>query len=218
MAAKPQICVIGLGKFGYKVGASLIHLNHQVIGIDSNPTNVQRAQKIFHQVYEADISIKQALEQIGFREITHALISVGDSISTSAMTTMYLKELKVPNVWVKAINEDHATLLRKIGADDVVIPEHIAAAQLADKIHIPGIIERLPFDPEMIIRELTIDRLAQKSVREIDLTNRHNCQIIAIRKHQETHYRYIPKADDLLAAGDSIIVIGKNDDLAKIIP
>ena len=31
MAAKPQICVIGLGKFGYKVGVSLIHLNHQVI-------------------------------------------------------------------------------------------------------------------------------------------------------------------------------------------
>ena len=85
MAAKPQICVIGLGKFGYKVGASLIHLNHQVIGIDSNPTNVQRAQKIFHQVYEADISNKQALEQIGFREITHALISVGGFYMQTAM-------------------------------------------------------------------------------------------------------------------------------------
>jgi len=218
MAVKPQICVIGLGKFGYKVGASLIHLNHQVIGIDSNPTNVQRAQKIFQQVYEADISNKQALEQIGFREITHALISVGDSISTSAMTTMYLKELRVSNVWVKAINDDHATLLRKIGADEVIIPEHIAASQLADKIDIPGIIERLPFDPDMIIREMIIDQLEHKSLREIDLTNRHNCQVIAIRRHQEAHYRYIPKADDVLAAGDSIIVIGKSGSLAKITP
>ncbi len=218
MAAKPQICVIGLGKFGYKVGTSLIHLNHQVIGIDANPIYVQRAQKIFNQVYEADISNKQALQQIGFREITHALISVGDSISTSAMTTMYLKEMQVPNVWVKAINEDHATLLRKIGADEVIIPEHIAAAQFADRIHIPGIIERLPFDPDMIIRELTIDKLARKSLREIDLTNRFNCQIIAVRSRQDTHYRYIPKADDILSAGDNIIVIGKSDSLAKIIP
>ncbi|MBC2733065.1 MAG: TrkA family potassium uptake protein [Desulfobacteraceae bacterium] len=217
MAAKPQICVIGLGKFGYKVGTSLIHLNHQVIGIDANPIYVQRAQKIFNQVYEADISNKQALQQIGFREITHALISVGDSISTSAMTTMYLKEMQVPNVWVKAINEDHATLLRKIGADEVIIPEHIAAAQFADRIHIPGIIERLPFDPDMIIRELTIDKLARKSLREIDLTNRFNCQIIAVRSRQDTHYRYIPKADDILSAGDNIIVIGKSDSLAKII-
>jgi trk system potassium uptake protein len=218
MAAKPQICVIGLGKFGYKVGTSLLHLNHQVIGIDANPAYVQRAQKLFHQVYEADISNKQALEQIGFREITHALISVGDSISTSAMTTMYLKELHVPNVWVKAINDDHATLLRKIGADEVIIPEHIAAAQLADRIHIPGIIDRLPFDPDMIIREMTIDQLAGKSLREMDLTNRFNCQIIAIRKQAEAHYRYIPRADDILTAGDSIIVIGKSGSLSKIAP
>jgi len=218
MAPKPQICVIGLGKFGYTVGASLIRLNHPVIGIDVNPVNVQRAQKLFHQVYEADISNKQALEQIGFREITHALISVGDSISTSAMTTMYLKEMQVPTVWVKAINDDHATLLRKIGADEVIIPEHIAAAQLADRIHIPGIIERLPFDPDMIIRELTIDKLDRKSLREIDLTNRYNCQIIAVRRHREAHYRYIPTADDILQTGDNIIVIGQNESLSKISP
>jgi trk system potassium uptake protein TrkA len=208
MAAKLQICVIGLGKFGYKVGISLLHLNHQVIGIDSNPANVQRAQKMFHQVYEADISNKQALEQIGFREITHALISVGDSISTSAMTTMYLK----------AINDDHATLLRKIGADEVIIPEHIAAEQLADRIHIPGIIDRLPFDPDMIIREMTISQLTGKNLRDIDLSNRFNCQIIAIRKQAESHYRYIPKADDILTAGDSIIVIGKSVTMSKIVP
>jgi len=218
MTLKPQICVIGLGKFGYTVGASLIQLNHPVIGIDVNPVNVQRAQKLFHQVYEADISNKHALEQIGFREITHALISVGDSISTSAMTTMYLKEMQVPNVWVKAINDDHATLLRKIGADEVIIPEHIAATQLADRIHIPGIIERLPFDQDMIIRELAIERMAGKSLREIDLTNRFSCQIIAVRSRQDTHYRYIPKADDILSAGDNIIVIGKSDSLAKIVP
>jgi trk system potassium uptake protein TrkA len=199
------------------VGTSLLHFNHQVIGIDSNPAKVQHAQKLFHQVYEADISNKQALEQIGFREITHALISVGDSISTSAMTTMYLKEMKVPNVWVKAINEDHATLLRKIGADEVIIPEHIAAAQLADRIHIPGIIDRLPFDPDMIIREMTIDQLTGKNLRDIDLTNRFNCQIIAIRKQAESHYRYIPRADDILTAGDSIIVIGKSGALSKIV-
>ena len=143
MIGKPQVCVIGLGKFGYKFGLSLTNLNHKVIGIDFDPEKVQAAQKIFSQVYEADVSQKQPLEQIGLSEITHVLVSVGDSISTSAMATMYLKELNIPNVWVKAINEDHTKLLRKIGADEVIIPEHIAASQLADRIDIPGIIQRL---------------------------------------------------------------------------
>lgn len=218
MTIKSQVCVIGLGKFGYKFGTSLRGLNYNVIGIDSNHINIQRAQKIFSQVYEADVSQKQALEQIGFSEITHALISVGESVATSAMTTMYLKELNVPNVWVKAINEDHAKLLRKIGADEVIIPEHIAASQLADRIDIPGIIQRLPFDSNMIIREITIEKFANKSLREIDLTNTLNCQIIAVKKNNESHYRYIPKADDILFQGDTVVVIGTRKSLSKIIP
>jgi trk system potassium uptake protein TrkA len=134
------------------------------------------------------------------------------------MTTMYLKELKVPNIWVKAINEDHAKLLLKIGADEVIIPEHIAAQRLADRIDIPGIIQRLPFDSEMIIREVTIDNFAQKTLREIDLSNKLNCQIIAVRKHNESHYRYIPKADDILLKGDTAIIIGTRKSLSKVNP
>ena len=68
-------------------------MGHKAIGIDSSPENILKAQNIFTQVYEADASQKQALDQIGLSEITHVLVSVGDSISTSAMTTMYLKEL-----------------------------------------------------------------------------------------------------------------------------
>jgi trk system potassium uptake protein TrkA len=218
MKIKPQICVIGLGKFGYTFGASLINLNHQVVGIDSSSVNIQKAQKILSQVYEADASQKQALKQIGLSEFTHVLVSVGDSIATSAMTTMYLKELGVPNIWVKAINEDHAKLLRKVGADEVIIPEHIAANQMADKIDMPGIIQRLPFDSEMIIREITIEKFAQKTIREIDLTNKFNCQIIAVRKQDETQYRYIPRADNTLLKGDIVIVMGTRESLSKINP
>ncbi len=218
MIMKPQICVIGLGKFGYNFGLALLKLNHQVIGIDVEPVNIQRAQKEFSQVYEADASQKQVLEQIGFSDITHVLISVGDSISSSAMVTMYLKELGVPNIWVKAINEDHAKLLKKVGADDVIIPEHIAAGQLADRIDLPGIIQRLPFDSEMIIREISIERFADKSLREIDLTNKYNCQVIAVRRRDESDYRYIPKADDILNRGDTLIIIGSRDALASINP
>ena len=216
MKIKPQICVIGIGKFGYKVGTSLVALNHSVIGIDANETNIQRAQKILTQVYKADASHKETLEQIGLSEITHAIVSVGSSISTSAMVTMYLKEMAVPNVWVKALNDDHAKLLKKIGADEVFVPEFIAASQLADRIDIPGIIQRLPFDSEMLIREITIDHYDQKTLREIDLTNKFDCQIIAVKKRDESHYRYIPKADDKFLAGDTAIIIGTKDSLAKI--
>jgi trk system potassium uptake protein TrkA len=216
MIIKPQVCVIGLGKFGYKLGVNLLEQGHKVVGIDSHHEAVAKAQKLFTQVFEADSAQKQALEQIGVGDMTHVLVSVGDSIAASSMITMYLKELGVPNVWVKATNEDHAKLLTKIGADQVMIPEHIAARRLADQIAIPGILQRLTFDADMIIRELEINKFAGKTIREIDLTNRYGVQIIAVKKEGEKSYKYIPRANDQLSEGDSIIVIGLEDAMSRI--
>lgn len=216
MAIKSQIAVIGLGKFGYQFGVSLLKLGYNVLGIDHRRENIDRAKNIFTQVFVADAMQKRALEQIGISEMTHVLVSVGDSISASAMITMYLKELAIENVWVKAIHADHAKLLSKVGADHVIIPEHLAAEQLAYRIDMPGLIDKLSFGSDMVIRELTIEKFAQKTLREIDLTNRYNVQIIAVKKVEEEKYRFIPKADDALARGDKIMVIGKAGKLSKI--
>ncbi len=216
MARNSQVGIIGLGKFGYKFGMTLLNLGHNVLGVDCQKENIDKAKKIFSQVFEADATQKQALEQIGISDMTHILVSVGNSISASTMISMYLKELAVPNVWVKAIHEDHAKLLKKVGADEVIIPEHLAAEQLAYRIDMPGLIEKLPFDTDMVIRELAVEKIAPKTLREIDLTNQYNTQIIAIKKIGESRYKFIPRADDELACGDKIIVIGDAEVLAKI--
>ncbi len=216
MARKPQIGVIGLGKFGYKFGITMLDLGHKMLGIDCEPENIQRAQKVFTQVFQADATRKQALEQMGITDMTHILVSVGESIAASTMISMYLKEMGVENVWVKAINEDHAKLLGKVGVDEVIIPEHMAAQQMADRIHMPGLIERLPFDSEMIIQEMTIDKFAGKTLRAIDLTNRFSVQVIAIKKNRDFSFKYIPKADDILNQDDKIVVIGSVKALAGI--
>ena len=213
---KPQVGVIGLGKFGYQFGMTLVNLGHKVLGIDRDKDNINKAQKNLTLVYEADAMQKQALAQIGISDMTHVLVSVGSSISASTMISMYLKELAVPNVWVKAIHSDHAKLLKKIGVDEVIIPEHIAAEQLANKIATPGLIEKLSIDPAKVIREMTIDRLAHKTLRDIDLTNRYDSQIIAVKRFGQEKYQFIPKADDTLFRGDNIIVIGDAKQLEKI--
>jgi trk system potassium uptake protein TrkA len=143
MAIKPQIAVIGLGKFGYKFGITLLNLGYNVLGMDYQNEKIDESKNKFTQVYNADATQKRALEQIGVADMTHILVSVGNSISASTMITMYLKELKVQNVWVKAVDKDHSKLLSKVGADEVIIPEHLAAEQLAYKIDMPGFIGKL---------------------------------------------------------------------------
>jgi len=216
MGSNIQVGIIGLGKFGLSFGNSLAELGHQVLGIDKDHEKIKRAQHVLTNVYQADIIDKTVLNQLGFKDFTHSLVSVGESITDSTMIAMYLKELGIPDVWVKAVNEDHKKLLNKIGVDHVIIPEQIAAAQLANRLAIPGFIDYLPFDQEVVLQEITINEWVGKTLREVNLTNRFNTQVIAIKKAHENKFRYIPRADDIMKSGDILVVIGHIDMLSKI--
>ena len=211
-----NIGIIGLGKFGFKLGQTLINLGEKVVGIDNHADNIKRAQNIFTQVYLADASQKEVLTQLGFADLVHVLISVGDSIAASSMIAMYLKELGVPKVWVKAINPDHEKLLRKVGADEVIIPEHMAAKQLANRIAKPGFIEYLPFDKSMSIRELVVSHWSGKTLKQLDVANTFEIQVIAVKKLKDETFHFIPRGETLLEQDDILVVIGRSRTLDKI--
>lgn len=216
MAKFIQAGVIGLGKFGYKFGEALINDGVNVLGIDHEPDYVRRAQGVFTQVLQADATDREALVQMGVADLSHVLVSIGDSIAGSAMISMYLKELGVPLVWVKATNSDHAKLLKKLGVDEVIIPEHMAARHLANRITIPGFIDHFPFNKEMVLKEMPIAQWAGKTLRQLNLTNEYRIQVIAVKRAGEAQYTFIPKADDTLHEGDILVVIGEIHVLEKM--
>lgn len=216
MAKTNQIGVIGLGKFGRKCGESLTRFGQIVIGVDNHAENVKLARDTIQHVFQADATDKEALAQLGFADMSQALVSVGDSIAASTMITMYLKELGIPKVWVKAIHPDHERLLRKVGADEVVIPEYMAAKQIANRIVNPGFIDKLPFDKSMVIQELPVKKWAGKTLRDLNLTNRYGIQVIAVKNHDDDTYSYIPKADRLLQHNDTLVVIGNSKTIGDL--
>jgi len=208
---KREIAVIGLGKFGLYFASTLVDLGYTVIGIDNSQNRVQAARDKLNQVYRADATSKDALEQIGLTEVSHVLISVGDSIAASSMIAMYTKEMDIARVWAKAVTPDHQRLLYKLGVDEVIIPEQMAAIQLASKVAIPGFLQYATFDPEVSFQELTISKWAGKSLLQLDLIKKFQVQAIAIKKLDTDTYEYAPDSDYSFQAGDSIIILRHTD-------
>lgn len=213
-----QVGVIGLGKFGFEFGSIISGFGVNVLGIDSSPELVKRAKNIFTQVMEADATSKEALIQMGIGQLSHVLVSVGDSLAASAMITLYLKELGVPVVWAKAMNNDHATLLKKIGVDEVIIPEHMAARQMAAKVTIPGFLGFFPFSKNVVLKEIVINQWASQSLKDLNLTNRYGIQVIAAKHQGDAEFSILPKADKPLRLGDTLIIIGEIGRLEDIAP
>jgi trk system potassium uptake protein len=218
MGNKFQIGVIGLGKFGFRVGSTVMELGGSAIGMDNDPELVRRAQEVFSQVYQADAMDVAALQQLGFHELSHVVVSVGDDITTSSILCMHLKDMGVAHVSVKAVSADHAKLLSKIGVHEVIFPEEMAARQLAYRLARPGFVDHLPFDPDMAIQELVVAKWAGKTLRDLDLTNRFHIQVIATAPHQGERFHYIPSANHVLAVGEILVIIGPGDRVAKLTP
>lgn len=118
-----SVVVIGLGHFGCAVAQSLTRLGHDVMGIDRNVELVQAwADQLTHAV-QADSTNVNVLRQLGVADFTHAIVGIGTDLSSSLMTVMALTELKIPDIWVKAVSTEHGQIAQRIGAHHVVYPE-----------------------------------------------------------------------------------------------
>lgn len=215
MAKKLEIGVIGLGKFGFALAERLVELGHSVVGVDDEERSVHRAQTILAQVYQADARDKEALEQLGFQDLDHVMVSVGRSMEASILVAMNLQELKVPKVWVKAMSEEHQKVLDRLGVDLTVFPEQFVARQLAYRIAVPGLLDYLPVGEGVMVREITVDKWAGKSLRDLSLPTAHNIQVVAVKPVDSEEFSFVPRADRALLQGDVLVIIGKTEDVLE---
>ncbi|HKK01057.1 MAG TPA: TrkA family potassium uptake protein, partial [Desulfuromonadales bacterium] len=106
-----RFCVIGLGNFGFHVARTLSNEGHDVVAIDLDRDKVQRIQEHVSYAIIGDAANKEFLKGQGIDEMDAVIVSTGDRSHLSTLITLYLKELKVPRILVKALNEDHGRIL-----------------------------------------------------------------------------------------------------------
>jgi trk system potassium uptake protein TrkA len=123
--------VCGLGRFGAATADALSRLGHEVLAVDSDPKLVQQwAGKLTH-VVEADSTSFDALNQLGVGEFRIAVVGIGTSIEASVLTCANLVDLRVPQIWGKALTNAHGKILERIGVHHVIYPEHDAGERVA---------------------------------------------------------------------------------------
>jgi trk system potassium uptake protein TrkA len=208
--------VVGLGKFGLSLARSLMAHGQKVVGVDNDPDKVKVAAEALTQVYQAEAVDKIALEQLGFGELQEVIVSTGHNMEASILITLFLKELGCKSVTVKAMSRDHEKVLIKVGANAVIFPERYAAEQLAAKLAVPGLIDYLPLGTNVILKELTVENWAGKSLRDLDLTNSFGIQVVAVKGLEDKQFVFVPSADKPLQKGDILAVIGRGEKLLEL--
>ena len=99
------VLVIGLGRFGAACAGELDRLERDVLAVDENLELVQKwSERVTHAV-QADARNIDALKQIGAADFQVAVVAVGSDIEASILITASLVDLKVPQIWAKAVSQ-----------------------------------------------------------------------------------------------------------------
>ena len=125
------VLVIGLGRFGAATAGQLQRLDREVLAIDDDMGLVQKwSDRVTHAV-QADARSIDALRQVGAQDFAIAVVAVGSSVEASVLITANLGDLKIPQIWAKAVSQSHGKILARIGANHIVYPEAEAGERVA---------------------------------------------------------------------------------------
>ncbi len=209
-----QFAVIGLGSFGATVALELTKLNHDVIGIDTIKRNVENlADQITHAVI-ADATDEHVLEELNIQNCDAVVVAIGEDIQASILVTLMVKEMGVPNVLAKAVNEYHARVLDKIGADMVVHPERDMGIRIAHKLVSRNILDYIELSSEFSLAEVRVTnpKFYNKTLAELNFRQRFGLTVVAIRR-SKTEVIASPDASEIVRENDNLLVIGDTADV-----
>ncbi|MEW6326926.1 MAG: TrkA family potassium uptake protein [Thermodesulfobacteriota bacterium] len=212
-----RFAVIGLGKFGFHLAKALFEDGHEVIAIDKDKERVQEIQPFSTQAVVADITHKEILKTLGIDQMDAVLVSTGEDIASSILVTLHLKELKVKQILVKAMNEDHGKILERIGATEVIYPEKQMALKTARSLSTPNILDFIPMVENYTLVELAPPTaFIGKTLGGLDLRVRHNVYVIGVKEVLTDNFILLPPADFVVKDSDILFVIGHRDNIAKL--
>jgi len=212
-----QVAVIGLGIFGRHVALALYQAGHDVLAIDRQGNLVNQVKNRVTQAVVADASDKQALHDLGLGLVDTAVISMGDNMAGSILVTMFLKEIGVNRIIVKAVSDDHKAVLDKVGATDVIFPERDMALKVADSVMAQNVVDWLPLTEDFAIVELKVpESFAGRTLADLGLRKKYGIQVIAIKQPDTDHVNLVISPDEEIKLTDVLVVVGRNDDIKKL--
>jgi trk system potassium uptake protein TrkA len=206
-----SVAVIGLGRFGSAVAASLSRLGHDVLAIDRDADLVQMwADRLTH-VVQADTTDANALKRLGVAEFPHVIVAIGDDIEASVLTTLALSELGVPDIWAKARADRHGRILERTGAHHVIYPEAAMGERVAHLIT-GKMRDYIEFDDGFaIVKTCAPAEAIGKTLGQSALRSKYGVTIVGVKQERcdftyATPDTFIEKGHMLIVAGPTSLV------------
>lgn len=213
---KKSFVVFGLGKFGNSIATELSNAGADVLAIDLNKERVQALSDVVTYAVCADIRDSEAMSTLGISNMDAAVVAITNSIDASILATIFCKENGVPSIYAKSKDDIHTKILKKVGADKVVTPEHESGVRVARHLMTGNILDFVEISKNIRMVEIAVrPEWANHTLRELNLRQKENINVIAVRQGENLLVNISP--DEVITAESTLLIIVDQKDLKKLL-
>ncbi len=210
-----QYAVIGLGAFGRQVVEELFQLGVELLILDKDRELIERYKLQATVAYCTDVLNRETIQKLIPPSIDAVVLDLGKSMEVSILVTSYLKKLGVREIIVKGESDEHAEILRLVGATRVIFPDREAAKRILPLLVSSALFTFLPISRGIVIAEVHVPpALVGKTILEADVRRQHGVNIVAVKQSEAEEYDFL-STDHPFQSGDILLVTGREEKVAE---
>ena len=214
MKNKTTYGIIGLGRFGMALALELAKADADLLVIDRDEEKVREMREYTENAFVVPTLDRKTLGETGIQNCDVAVVCIGESMSTSILTTLHLVSMGIPSVIAKATSAEHGEILEKLGAK-VVHPEQDMAVRLANRLEASRMLDFIQLSEKLNISKLLAsEKMAGKTVLEVDFRKKFGANIIAIERCGSLMETVEPGYQ--FQCGDILFVSGSKEGLNRL--
>ncbi|MBP3392047.1 MAG: TrkA family potassium uptake protein [Clostridia bacterium] len=215
MSIHKTYAVLGLGRYGRAVAQELVRNGAEVLAVDIDQDNVDRAIETIPVCKCADITEPEVIKRLGISNIDVVIVAMAGNLESSVMAVTLCKEAGVPTVIVKCGNEMHQKIFSRVGADLVIFPEKESGTRLAKNLLTSGFAEMIELSDEVSMVEIDVkEEWVGKTLIELSLRKKYSINVVAVRQNGKINTTVEPASP--LEKGMELIVIANTAKLQKL--
>ena len=215
---KKQVAVIGLGRFGSSLAATLHEAGHEVLAIDKDEARVQEIAGTVTHAVQADATNEAVLAELGLKDFDVAMVAMGAAIESSVLCTILLRNLGVKYVIARADHDLHGSILKKIGANWVVMPEREKGVDVAHVVALREVRDYMRLDEgNGISRLMSPKYMVGRTLGDLGFGPSGGSEIAVLGLQRGDNFTISPSSDEKVEVGDALVLCGNDDNLERLL-
>lgn len=217
-----EIVVVGCGKIGSTIVASLVEEGHSVVAVDNNSAVLESITNIYDVMTVCGSGTDcEVLREAGVGE-AKLVVAVTASDEFNMLCCYLAKSMGAAHTIARIRNPEYnleslAFIKQELGLSLIINPEMLAAREIHNIIKVPSALKIESFSGRRfeIIEMMISEGSPLNDIRLMDIRNKFKAKFL-VTAVQRNDNVYIPDGNFVLKSGDKIGLTGESGEILKL--